>query len=187
MDVEAALNFVRKHGNTIDGYRVNYLLNERRNDEIPLKNLRNMQNEDGGFHYEFEKGKHSSVSETCSMMSLIRELDLKTSDVCRKALQFVFRIQQHDGSWDENSKIAGYKPHPWDTPGKLETKTWLTAEIANNLIKLGYHNSEQVRKAAKFLNKKRGKNGKISGYRIATWISIAVFAQLEGFENEIVQ
>ncbi|MDH5448784.1 MAG: terpene cyclase/mutase family protein [Candidatus Bathyarchaeota archaeon] len=187
MNIEAALNFIQEHGNTIDRYRINYLLNERHNDEIPLKNLRSIQNKDGGFPYNLEKDKHSSVSETCSTLNLIRELDLKESNVCKKAIQFLFKTQQQNGSWDENLRIAEYKPPPWDTPAKPETRTWLTAEVANKLIQLGYHNSEYVRKAAKFLMQNRDKNGKVAGYRIATWITISVFAQLEGIENEIVQ
>lgn len=187
MNIEAALNFIQERGNAIDRYRVNYLLNERHNNEIPLKNLRSVQNKDGGFPYNLEKGKRSSVSETCSTLNLIRELGLRKSDVCRKTLQFLFKTQQQNGSWNENPSIAEYKPPPWDTPSKLETRTWLTAEVTSKLIRLGYHNSEYVRKAAKFLMQKRDKNGKVAGYRIATWITISVFAQLKGIENKIVQ
>jgi len=187
MNIETALDFIQKHGNKIDRYRITYLLNERQNDEIPLKDLRNMQNTDGGFPYDLQKDKYSCVSQTCSMLSLIRELDLKKSDVCKKALQFLSKNQKQDGSWDENPRIAGYKPPQWDMSGKIATKTWLTAEIANNLIQLGYNDSEQVRKAAKFLKKNRDEKGKVVGYRIATWIAIPVFAQLKGIENETVQ
>jgi hypothetical protein len=185
--IKAALNFIQEHGSTLDKYRLNYLLNKKRNDEIPLKNLRNSQNEDGGFPYNLEKGKHSCVSETCSMLSLIKELNLEESGICKKTLQFLFKAQQQDGSWDENPRITEYGPPPWDTPKKLETKTWLTAEVTNNLIQLDYRNSEQVEKAVEFLMRNRDENGKVAGYKIATWIAMSVFAQLEGLDNETVQ
>ena len=187
MNVEAALNFIKEHGNSIDKYRINYLLDKKREDEIPLSYFQKIQNKDGGFPYNHEKGKHSGVSETSSILALIRELDLKDVEVCKKALQCLFKIQQKDGSWDENPKIAEYDPPPWDTPGALGTKIWLTADITNALIQLGYQNSEHVRKAADFLAKNRDENGKVAGFRIATWIALSVFAQLEGLENEAVQ
>jgi hypothetical protein len=187
MEIEAALRFIQEHGDAIDKYRINYLLNKRRNDEFPLEKLRSVQNGDGGVPYNIEKGKQSSLSETCSALNLINELDLKESDVCKKALNFLFETQQQDGSWDENPKIAEYEPPQWDKPGKLETKTWLTAEIARNLIQLSYRDSKQVKKAAKFLLQNTDENGKVEGYKIATWIALSVLAQLEGIENETVQ
>ncbi|MFP3985018.1 MAG: prenyltransferase/squalene oxidase repeat-containing protein [Candidatus Bathyarchaeia archaeon] len=187
MNVEAALYFIQKHGGVIDKYRVNYLLNGSGDEEVPLKILRTLQNEDGGFPYNLEKGNLSSVNETCSLLNLISELNLEASPICKKALQFLLQTQQPDGSWDENSKIKEYNPPFWNAPGKLETKTWLTAAATNNLILLGYRRSDQVKKAAKFLKENMDENGKIAGFRIATWIAISVFAQLEDLEKETLR
>ncbi len=187
MGFEAALSYIQKHGNQIDKYRANYLLKEERNDQIPLKHFGLIQNKDGGFPYNLEKGKRSNMSQTCSTLNILKELNLQDSNICKKAIQFLFKTQQKNGSWDENPKTIEYNPPPWGTPGKLETKTWITAEVASNLIKLGYKNSEQVRKAARFLKNNQDEKGKITGYRIATWIALSVFAQLEGIENKMVQ
>lgn len=187
MRIEKALDYIRKHGNPMDKYRVEYLLNKRSDDAIPLKYLEDIQNEDGGFPHNLEKGKHSDVSETCSMLDLIYELELGKHDVCKRAVQFLFENQREDGSWDENPRILEYNPPSWDTPGKLETKTWLTGEVANNLIQLGHRDSEQVKRAVEFLKGIIDENGKVTGYKIATWITTSVIAQLEGIENNTAQ
>lgn len=64
MDIPKAISFVEKNGTALEKYRLRFLRGKEKNDEIPLQYLRNLQNEDGGFPYDSEKGKLSCVLTT---------------------------------------------------------------------------------------------------------------------------
>ena len=171
----------------LEKYRLNYLLRKERDDEVPLRYLRELQNSDGGFPYDNEKGKLSSVNKAIVNLSLMIELGLAESEVCRKTLDYLMSVQGEDGSWDENHAINQYNPPFWNTPGDLKTKMWLTASILDCLIQLGYRDSEAVRKGTRFLLENRDEQGKFFGFLHSTWISVGVFGQLEGAGSEIVK
>jgi len=187
LDVQKATRFIKENGTELEKYRLRYLLSKERDDEVPLRYLRQLQNDDGGFPYEDEKGKLSSVNFTSVNLSLMIELGLTRSDVCRKTLEYLMKVQGVDGSWDENQAINQYSPPFWNTPGDLKTKMWLTATITNYLIQLGYRESEAVRKATQFLLENRNEQGAFSGFLHSTWISVRVFGQLEGPDSEVVK
>jgi len=181
------MSFVGDNGTELEKYRLNYLLGKERDDEVPLSYLRELQNSDGGFPYDNEKGKLSSVNKTVVNLSLMIELELAESEVCRKTLDYLTRAQDEDGSWDENHAVNQYNPPFWNTPGDLKTKMWLTASILGCLIQLGYRDSEAVRKGTRFLLENRDEQGKFFGFLHSTWISVGVFGQLEGVGSEIVK
>jgi len=187
LDVQKAIRFMEENGTELEKYRLNYLLGKERDYEIPLRYLRGIQNDDGGFPYENEKSKVSCISKTSVNLSLMIELGLSESDICRKTVEFLLRVQGKDGSWDENDEINQYNPPFWDLPGDPKTKMWLTADMCNHLIQLGYGESEAVKKATKFLLKNRDSEGKFAGFLHSTWISVAVFGQLRGSDSEIVR
>jgi hypothetical protein len=187
LDVQTVISFIEENGTRLEKYRLNYLLGKERDDEVPLRYLREIQNDDGGFPYENEKGKVSCVSKTNMNLSLMIELGLAESDVCRKTVEFLLRVQGIDGGWDENDEIKQYDPPFWDLPGDLKTKMWLTAGVCNCLIQLNYRESEAVKKASEFLLKNRDAEGKFAGFMHSTWISVAVFGQLMGSDSEIVK
>ena len=186
MDVQKAIRFVEENGTDLEKYRLNYLLGER-DDEVPLGYLKGIQNDDGGFPFNNERGKLSSVNFTSVNLSLMIELGLTGLDVCGKTLEYLMSIQGEDGSWDENQAINQYNPPFWNIPGDLKTKMWLTATITNHLIQLGYGESEAVRRATEFLLKNRDEEGKFAGFLHSTWISVGVFGQLEGPDSEVVK
>jgi hypothetical protein len=138
LDVQRAISFVEENGTELEKYRLNYLLGKKRDDEVPLRYLRGLQNVDGGFPFNDEKGKLSSANKTSVNLGLIFELGLTGSDVCRKIVEYLIDVQAEDGSWDENHAINRYNPPFWNMPGDLKTKMWLTAAILNYLIQLGY-------------------------------------------------
>jgi len=187
MNISNAISFVEANGTSLEKYRLRFLLDKERNDEIPLQHLRNLQNKDGGFPYKDEKGKVSCVNSTSNCLSLLLELQLDRSDVCKKTVEYLFQVQGKDGGWSENEAIMQYNPPFWDLPNDLKTTVWLTANITNFLIQLGYGNSSAVQKAVGFLLKHRDKEGKFFGFLHTTWISIGVFGQLEGSNCDIVK
>ena len=187
LDIQKAIHFVEENGTELERYRLNHLLSKEKDNEIPLRHLTWLQNDDGGFPYREEKGKLSSVNSTSAKLSLMIELELTTSDVCRKTVEYLLNLQDKDGSWDENQAVNQYNPPFWDTPGDLKTKMWLTAAVTNCLIPLGHSESEAVRKATQFLLKNRDDEGRFAGFLHSTWISVGVFGQLEGANSGIVK
>ena len=187
MDIQKVISFVEENGTEIEMYRLKYLLTKEKDDEVPLSYLQGLQNKDGGFPYNHKKGNLSSVNGTNLNLSLMIEFGLTESDVCRKTLEYLLRVQGEDGSWDENPAINQYNPPFWNTPGDLKVKSWLTASILNDLIQLSYRESEAVGKATQFLLKHRDKDGKFFGFLHATWISVGVFGQLKGINSEVVK
>jgi hypothetical protein len=187
LNIQKAIRFVEMNGTALEKYRLHFLIGKERNDEIPLRHLRNLQNKDEGFAYNDQKGKVNYVNAASNNLSLIIELGLDKSDVCRKTVEYLFEIQGKNGSWSENEAIMQYDPPFWDLPSDLKTSMWLTANITNLLIQLGYRNSSAVQKAVGFLLKNRDKEGRFLGFLHSTWISIGVFGQLEGSNSTIVK
>lgn len=187
MDIQKAISFVEKNGTAVEKYRLRFLTGKEKNDKIPLQYLRNLQNKDGGFPYDSDKDKLSCVNDTSNYLGLMTELGLGNSNVCKKTIEHLFRIQGKDGSWSENEAIKQYNPPFWLVPGDLKTTMWLTASITNYLIKLGYSKSQAVQRAARFLLKNRDGEGRFAGFLHSTWISIGVFGQLKRKESDIVK
>lgn len=187
LNVSKAVSFVEERGTALERYTLNFFLGKERNDEIPLRHLRMLQQENGGFPYNDEEGKASCVNAASNNLSLMLELGLERSDVCRKAVEYLFRVQGEDGSWSENEAIKRYDPPFWDSPNDLRTTLWLTANITNLLVQMGYKNSPSVRKAVGFLLKNRDNEGKFGGFLHTTWISVGVFGQLEGSDSDVVK
>ena len=187
MDVQKAISFIEENGTELERYRLSYLLRKERDDDVPLRYLREIQNDDGGFPYENEKSKASCIMNTSASLGLMIEWGLAKSDVCRKTVEYLLRIQGRDGSWDENDEIRQYNPPFWNLPGDPKTKMWLTADVCNYLIQLGYGESKAVKKATEFLLKNRDAEGKFAGFLHSTWISVAVFGQLKGSDSEVVK
>ena len=187
MDVEKAIRFVEDNGTELEKYRLSYLLGKKRDNEVPLGYLRRIQNVDGGFPYENEKGKASCILSTSANLGLMIELGLADSGICKKTVEYLLRVQGRDGGWNENDEVKQYNPPFWDLPGDLKTKMWLTADVCNHLIQLGFIESKLVEKATEFLLKNKDAKGKFAGFLHSTWISVAVFGQLKGSNSEVVK
>jgi len=187
LDIEKAKDFIEENGTELEKYRLRYLIGKERDDEVPLRYLRGLQNDDGGFPYEDEKGRLSSLNFTSVNLSLMIELGLAKSGVCTKTLAYLMSVQGKDGSWDENQAIEQYNPPFWNKPRDLKTKMWLTASITNYLIQLGYRESEAARRATQFLLENRNEEGAFFGFLHSTWISVGIFGQLEGADSKVVK
>lgn len=181
MDIEKTLNYIKKNGTGLDIYRIEYLFYDKRDDTIPLKIFSEVQNEDGGFPHNFEKGNASGVSETSIRLANLSELDLLNSDLGKRIVKYLVSKQKSDGRWSENLEILQYDPPPWDMPNDLKCDMWLTAEMALHMLPLGYR--EEAKKAAQFLARNR-ENDRLFGYELTTILGASLFSCL-GEETQI--
>ena len=163
MDFERAVHFAKTHGDELQRYRVDFHFNDIRDDEIPLNYYRRRQEAKGGFPYDLEPGNLISTNETTGILGMLAELDLSKSDVAKKAIDYILSIQSRDGSWDEGQEIKELNPLPWDKPGELNTRLWLTALTAANLVNLEKGDLEAVMRAADFLLQHRDESGRFQG------------------------
>jgi len=187
MNIQKATSFVENNGTAIEKYCLNFLLGKERNDRIPLTYLKGLQNNDGGFPYNNQKCRVSCINTTDVDLSLIIELELESSGVSRKVVDYLFWVQRNDGSWTENEGIKQYDPPFWDLPNDLNTTIWLTANTTSLLVQMGYQNSGVVKRAAEFLLRNRDNHGRFAGFLLSTLISVGVFGQLEGRDSDIVK
>jgi hypothetical protein len=187
MNLAKAVKFIKANGTVLDKYRLDFLLNKKKDDRIPLRHLRSLQDKDGGFPYNDKKDGPSCVNSVGNKLALMIELGLGRSDPCKRTVEYLFKIKEKNGSWTENIALKQHDPPFWDLPSDPKTTMWLTANIASLLIQLGYRDSPAVKRATEFLFGNRDKEGKFAGFLHSTWISIGVFGQLEGRESDIVR
>lgn len=187
MNLKRAVHFAKTQGDELQRYRVDFHFNDIGDDEIPLNYYRKRQEATGGFPYDLEPGRPTSTNETAAVLGTLAELDLSKSDVADKAVDYILSIQSRDGSWDEGQEIKTLNPPPWDMPGELNTRLWLTALTAANLVNLEKGDLEAVRRAAGFLLQHRDESGRFKGYAITTWICIPLFSFLKGKDSDIVK
>lgn len=179
--IEKTLDYIKKHGTPLEVYRIEYLFQNKRDDRIPLKIFSEMQNADGGLPYNFEKGKNSSLSVTCTMLSVLSELNLLNYDMVKKLIKYLLERQKNDGRWSEDLEILEYDPPFWNMPGDLKCDMWLTAEMALKLLELGH--TDKAEKAAHFLANHRGEDT-FFGFDVTTVLAASLFSRL-GKRDEI--
>ena len=174
---DKAFSYVIENGSMMDTYKLEFILGLGRDDRVPLDFFRSYQNEDGGFAFNFKRGNPSSVAATVSMVSWFTGLDVAYTGAFKRAVIYLKERQAQDGSWDENPEISALNPPEWFMPSAMNTKLWLTAQTACDLL---YYAEEeyQAKKAVRFLDQYRRNDGTIEGYPITNWITFALYAQL---------
>jgi len=187
MDETLAVDFIRRNGMELEQAVLDYLLGDEEAKKMILAELENLQNEDGGFPYLGLRTEASCMSNTSMAFQLMLSVGLEGTEVFERMLSYILGNQMEDGGWDENEEILSYNPPPWDLPGDLKNRMWLTADLACALASAGMKDSYEVRKAADFLLSHRDEEGRFEGYLHSTWIAIGLFGQLEGPDSEIVQ
>ena len=172
MNVEKAIHYIRKNGSRFEQARLDRVLGLEFNRKEVLKGFSDIQNPDGGFPYADRKGFPSCLSNTTMALSNLIELGLGDSEPARKGIDFLLKMKKTNGTWPENEKIKPLEPPFWDMPGDEETTAWLTAAVADILIRIG----KKVPKTTQnYLRGLQGPDGKFSGFIHTTWLAIAIF------------
>jgi len=185
-DLKKAIDFVQKKGNEKEVERLKCILEGKKAEPRFIAEFCQLQNSDGGFPLDMEKGKPSTLTESGFVLRQLEDLNLLQTDVAKKTIKFFIEKQNKDGSWNESEDIVAYDIPPWINPRDIRVKVLLTAYVGFWLAKYGYSKDGRVRKAC-FLTNYRNENGAFKGFRHTTWIGASLFAIVHGKESKITK
>jgi len=183
MDVEKAVEFVRRKGNEKEIERLDCILEDRKAETRFVEELMRLQNYDGGFPLDMGKGKPSALMPSGFVLRQMDDFNMLQSDIAKKVASFFFAVQEEDGSWNESEAILAYNPPPWMNPKDVRVRILSTAYVGFWLAKLGYSKDGRVKEACGFLARHRKENGALEGFRHTTWIGVSLFAMVHGKGN----
>jgi prenyltransferase beta subunit len=143
-----------------------------------IEELKKLQNADGGFPLLREKGKPSTLMDSCVVLVSLEEFNSLQIDITNKIVNFLFARQRENGSWNENENIIPHNPPPWMNPRDVKVKILSTAYTGFWLAKLGYSRDNRIKRACDFLINYRRENGAFEGYRHNTWVAASLFAMV---------
>lgn len=173
MDFTKAVKFVQKMGNKEEVERLECILKERKPKTRFVEELRSLQNADGGFPLNMEKGKPSTLMDSAVVLVRLEEFNSLQIDIVEEIVRFFFERQNKDGSWNEDENILPYNPPPWMNPRDISVKILSTAYTGFWLAKLNFSRDDRIRKACDFLINHRRENGAFEGFKHNTWIASA--------------
>jgi len=180
MNFTKAIEFVRKMGSEEEIERLECILEGRKPKLRFIEELRRLQNPDGGFPLQMEKGKPSTLMNSAVVLVRLEEFNSLQIDIVKKIISFFFAKQSKDGSWNEDENILPYNPPPWMNPKDIRVKILSTAYTGFWLAKLNYSKDDRIKKACDFLIKYRKENGAFEGFKHTTWIASSFFAMIYG-------
>jgi hypothetical protein len=168
MNLEQAIQFVKSQGNEIEHARLRYILaNEPPSPEVVAR-LFDDQRADGGWP-PFWAQDYSSLDATCFRLAQAEQLGLgNTEPAVRQAARFLTGRQAPQGSWEEDTRVAGSAP-PWAKPGELSAVLYLTANCGLWLALLD-SKQERPSKAAAFLKTYLDERGRLPGFMHTHWL-----------------
>jgi len=155
-----AVSYVLENGNPFHKLKLLLILNlqpEKRRELV--RELKSMQNSDGGWPWQLQKGKPSGISQTTRTLELLLKTgESKSSDMVKRAVAFLFQKQNEDGGWSENPELKEIIPKDWNWIS-TEHSGYQTADAINVLIEAGYSKDARVAKAVNFLYQAQNEEG----------------------------
>ncbi|HWI54014.1 MAG TPA: prenyltransferase/squalene oxidase repeat-containing protein [Symbiobacteriaceae bacterium] len=115
VDAERARAYVLAHGAARDIARLEGIFGAVGPARDVVRGLEELQNPDGGFPAGQEPGGPSNIDATCYLLHQMKDLPpLSGSPMASRAVAYLRRVQQPDGSW-----VEGTKAHGWQEPQYL--------------------------------------------------------------------
>ncbi|UCE10261.1 MAG: terpene cyclase/mutase family protein [Candidatus Thorarchaeota archaeon] len=183
VDVQRAVEFVRKECDVILQGRLESILEKRKPDRTVLDTIESMRKSDGGF--AFWDQDISCITSTLNVVGWLDDLSLSEEAVVSKTFDFLLRHQQKDGGWDEIEKVSIFNPPPFMVPGEMNTRIWLTACCAHWFIRFDRAKSLGAKThPTEFLTQHLSPSGLIKGYLYASWDSLVMFHYNPGPESD---
>ena len=185
MDLDKAIAYVDAQGDVVERARLGAILWGEPAPQAALGKLAGLQQADGSFAYWIPQV--GNVCDTAYILQWFDDLGVHRGPIVDPACRFLLDRQEEDSGWDEVQAVRHWNPPEWMTPGRIETRVWLTAFCAHVLIRFGYAEAEGTGCPADFLLAHCDKSGRLAGYLRATWIALPMFAFYPGPNSEAFQ
>jgi len=185
MDLEKAIAYVQARGDAVERARLATILWGEQPTEAALQQLAALQQPDGGFAYWVPEV--SNVCDTAYVLQWFDDLKVYRGPIVDAACRFLLDRQQKDCGWDEVEAVRAWNPPEWMSPGRIETRVWLTAFCAHVLIRFSYAEAEGTGCPTDFLLAHCDETGRMVGYLRATWIALPMLAFYPGPDSEPFQ
>jgi prenyltransferase beta subunit len=188
IDIKKAADFIEKNGSDYDNAKLNIIL--EKDTALHKQNLldyyHQLQNPDGGFPYFAQKNSLSTINVTTYSLLTMLDYEIKEDNIFDSAMEYLYKNQNEDGSWNEPFTLIELKPPFWDDPREPFTPIWLTSNVCFLLARLGFISSSYLKKGINYLKQKTDSFGKIEGFLQSTWLFTASLALMEGNESKMV-
>ena len=187
VDGERARAFVLAHGGSREQARLEGILNGSRPDKETVKALEAVQNPDGGFPLFQQPGNPSSIDTTCYILAQVKDMPpLAGSPMASRAVSFLRRSQQPDGSWQESSEVAAISPF-WTAKDDPAATAYVTANATYTILTLAPDHMDPISRAARWLRHNVNAEARFAQTLALTWavrcrlgdIDRDLFARLE--------
>ncbi|NHJ32064.1 MAG: terpene cyclase/mutase family protein [Asgard group archaeon] len=186
LDIQKAVEYITNTDSKIDIAKLNVILENdvEKNKQQILEYFSNLQNEDGGFPYQWKKNQISTINITTSSLHTLLDYGLSESKLFLSGIKFLYNTQNPSGFWNEPQELHKLKPPIWDDPTNELAKIWLTANSCHLLARTKKVDSSYITKGIKFLLENLDENRQLKGYFLSNWIAVAIFAIQNGKEDE---
>ncbi len=151
-------NYILKYGNIADKLRLASAGNDLSENQLEdlIKEIKRMQNQDGGIPFGVMQGNPSSVKETAEVLALIARYKSKWPEIIDAMVKFLVSRQKNDGGFSETLKLDPYIDDKYGGIGRnwypvAKSITWLTGKALEALCLVKYDDEERLRRARDFL------------------------------------
>jgi hypothetical protein len=187
-DIQKALNYIKDKAKEIDKHKLLLLLDEKKDAESEIKDFLNLQNEDGGIPYRYEKNAISTISSTILFFKdlLLFGQENMVSVELEKAIKYLLSLQKPDGCFEEPSEIGKLDCAVWEAPGFESTQIYCTSFVINFLCGTKLGNVEDaIFSGLNYLSKKWDDEKGFRSYPHSIWNAIPVFINKKGANDSI--
>ena len=178
-DWRATIAAIDQNGTEMERARLRGILGRPRPDTKIVRTLEARQSEEGGFPHQMAAGRISTIDATATALEWLWDLRLAESPYAERACTYFLSGQRSDGGWDEPPGLLRYAPPPRLLPGDPRVRCRATALVAFWLVRAGYRD-DAPRRAVAYLAARQAPDGRVLGFRDATWLLAAAAALLEG-------
>lgn len=182
-NLEAAVEFIGRHGDELDQVRLNTLL-KKGTSLSPEQEQRFLagQRSDDGWPAFWSPGA-SSLDATCFRIAQGEGLAVGLEHPAyARAIAFLRARQGTDGSWEEDAALRDVAP-PWARPGDQAARLYLTANcgwwLANATWQGFASQDEAAQRAGAYLERHVSGDGSLPSFLHAHWLAAGLWFCLE--------
>lgn len=181
VDVERARAFVLAHGGLRDQARLDGIFGRSEPERAAVRELEQLQNPDGGFPLQQREGNPSSVDTTLCLIAQLKDIPpLAGSPMASRALAFLRRMQEPDGSWRESKAVAPIAPD-WAKQESPEAIAYLTANATYTLLTMEPEHQDPIVRGSRWLRNDLGRYGSgDSAYSQTLFLAGAIWKKVVG-------